>query len=153
MLKKLMVTTVLIAGFLFTVSLVSLYLQFQLYTYGICPIPIPVLVPTFASLGVFVGSLVYYFMIGRIEKGKAEKEEMLKLFLEFLESDERKVLEELIRERGVVTQARLSRMLGKVRAWRTAEKLRSKGIVEKRARGKTNLIVLNERLSKVMVGK
>jgi len=58
---------------------------------------------------------------------------------------EREVLRMLIDNKGEISQAQVSKKLGKVRAFRAIEKLRRRGILEKEKRKKTNLIKLSKR--------
>jgi len=150
MLKKIVLTTVLIAGFFLLVTLIALYVQYNLNVYGYCPIPIPILIPLFASLGVFVGSLVYYLMLGKIEESKEKRIQAIKTLLEILPLEEREVLTKLIENKGSITQAKISKEFGKVKAFRTIESLRKKGIIEKVEHGKTNLIKLKEKYFKIL---
>lgn len=69
----------------------------------------------------------------------------LNLFLEILDPMEREVLRMLIDNKGEISQAQISKKLGKVRAFRAIEKLRRRGILEKEKRKKTNLIKLSEK--------
>jgi uncharacterized membrane protein len=151
MLKKIVLTTSLIAGFFLSVTLIALYVQYSLNVYGYCPIPASILIPLFASLGVFVGTLVYYIMLGRIEESKEKRIQAVKSLLEILPFEEREVLTKLIENKGNITQAKISKELGKVKAFRTIESLRKKGIIEKVQHGKTNLIKFKEKYFKILL--
>ena len=68
--KQMSIAVMLITGFIFAVSFGTLYVQTNIVegTVCSCTLPIPLLIPTFSSLGVFVGSLVYYLMFARIKE-------------------------------------------------------------------------------------
>jgi len=68
------------------------------------------------------------------------------IVLKFLNPSERKVVEALIRKKGEMLQAELSRLDGmdKLRTHRAIRDLERKGVVSVHARGKTNLIALSK---------
>lgn len=142
---------ILFGGFIFLVSVTTFYVQSQISHYGYCPIPIPVLMPTLASLGLFVGSLVYYIMLGKVEESREKRTEAINFLLELLPTDEKEVLRKIIENKGKITQSKLSSSLGKVKAFRVLESLRKRGIILKEPYGKTNIIKLNEKYSKILI--
>jgi hypothetical protein len=66
--KKSLIVIILLSGFIFAVSFSTLYAQTHIIegTACSCTLPIPVLIPTFASLGLLIGSILYYFMSPKI---------------------------------------------------------------------------------------
>jgi uncharacterized membrane protein len=140
----------ILAGFIFAVSFSTLYAQTHIIegTACSCTLPIPLLIPTFSSLGIFVGSIVYYLLFPKIEEGKGKED--LSLFLDFLEPDEKSILQKIIENKGKITQSRLSSQFGKVKVFRILEKLKERGIIEKEAYGKTNTIKISEKFSKLL---
>ena len=142
--RKLIILVILLAGFTFGVSFSTLYAQVHIVegTACSCFLPIPLLIPTFSSLGIFIGSIVYYLMMPNPE-GKEAKDQ--KVFLELLEPNERQVISMILENGGEVTQSKISREIGKVKAFRLLETLRRRGIIEKEPRGKTNVIKLKEK--------
>ena len=150
--KKLIVAVMLITAFIFGVSFSTLYAQTHIVkgTACTCLLPVPLLLPTFSSLGLFIGSLVYYLLLPKIEESKDKKIESFKSFLNLLNHDERTVLSKILDNGGKVTQSRISADLGKVRAFRTIQNLIKRGILEKEPYGKTNLIKLSERMRNIL---
>ena len=89
------------------------------------------------------------FMLKRqVEVGQKVSRNIAGLLLKFLGSEERAVISFLLEKSGTAPQAELSRLpnMGKVKAFRTVQKLESKGIVSVEPRGKLRLIVLNEEI-------
>jgi uncharacterized membrane protein len=148
--QKLIIVVMILAGFIFAVSFSTLYAQTHIIegTACSCTLPIPLLIPTFSSLGIFVGSIVYYLLFPKIEEGKGKED--LSLFLDFLEPDEKSILQKIIENKGKITQSRLSSQFGKVKVFRILEKLKERGIIEKEAYGKTNTIKISEKFSKLL---
>ena len=150
--KKVVIIAIILAGFVFAVSFSTLYVQVHIYegTACTCTLPIPLLIPTFSSLGIFVGLIVYCLMFPRIEESKERLKKDLEVLLELLKEEEREVIRELIRNKGKILQSKLSSKFGKVKSFRIVENLRRRGIVEKEAYGKTNWIKLSEKFNEVL---
>lgn len=142
--KKLLILGILVSGFVFTVSFATLYAQTNILegTACTCTLPIPILIPTFASFGFLVGLISFYLFLPLMARRRKKD---INLFLEILDPMEREVLRMLINNKGEISQAQISKKLGKVRAFRAIEKLRRRGILEKEKRKKTNLIKLSEK--------
>jgi uncharacterized membrane protein len=151
MLRKITIAIMAIAGFVFFASLVALHIQTQLIELGVCPIPIPIVIPVIASIGIFVGSFVYYIMAGKIEETREKRMETINRLLQLLPADEREIIKKIIENKGKITQSKLSSIFGKVKVFRIVENLRKRGIIEKKKYGKTNLIELNENYMKVLL--
>jgi uncharacterized membrane protein len=147
--KKLLAVIIVIAGFIFGVSFSTLYAQVHISegTACSCTLPIPLLIPTFSSLGVFVGSLVYYMLSPKIEKKEAKD---VRLLLDMLEPDEKAIIKRIIESKGEISQSKLSSEFGKVKTFRVLEGLRLRGVVEKMPYGKTNKIRLSEKFVNIL---
>ena len=139
-----MIGIMLIATFVFLVSFSTLYAQTHLIegTACTCTLPIALLIPTFSSFGIFIGSLVYYLISPKISEKRENKLELIKNFIEFLPPNEKSVMEKIIKNGGEILQSKLSREFGKVKTFRILENLRKKGIIVKESYGKTNKIKL-----------
>jgi uncharacterized membrane protein len=149
--RKVVIGTIIIAGFIFLVSITTLYVQTQIAEKGFCPIPLPLLVPAFASLGVFIGSLTYYLTFIKIEENREKRTEIVSAALEILQSDEKEIIKMLVENKGEILQSKISRSLGKVKAFRIIENLAKRGIITKEPYGKTNKIKLNEKFRDILV--
>jgi len=148
--RKIILATAIVAGFVFLVSITTLYIQTQIAEKGFCPIPLPFLVPAFASLGIFIGSLTYYLTFIKMEESKEKRSEIISTLLEILQSDEKEIIKMLLENKGEVLQSKISRSLGKVKAFRVIESLMKRGVVVKEPYGKTNKIKLNEKFKNIL---
>jgi len=153
--KQILIAVMVIALFVFVVSLSSLYAQ-RVISCGIaqtCTIPIPFLIPITSSIGLFTGTLVYYFMswkhLKEEDKFKDYEEVIKKIINGFLSEEERKVFY-LVMEKGKISQAELTKKLEmpRVKVFRIIERLRKKGLIEKKGNGKVRIIYINKKIIK-----
>ncbi len=143
--KKIVVGTLVLTVFILLVALSSFYVQTQVEAgnaFG-CMIPIYLFIPLLASIGLFIGTLVYYLLSPRFVV-KPDKDLLLKLF----DSDQRKVIGVLLSNEGSALQSKIVRKtdLSKVKVFRVLRKLKRKGFVDKQPYGKTNKIILKKEL-------
>ncbi len=144
--KKIIATSMLMTIFVLIVSLTALYVQAQI-EYGTvcsCTIPVPVLIPLLSSIGLLLGTLIYYVYSPRFEKGGIDRNAVLK----FLNPTEQKVMNVILDNRGEITQAKIVSQTGlqKVKVFRVIERLMAKGILSKEPHGKTNKIRLSDEI-------
>src|SRR3989344_1477579 len=92
------------------------------------------------SLSIFIGGLIFYVMLNKLEKTKEIIKIDVSLILKLLNKDERLIIEKLINSQGRVLQSDISRLngLNKVKAHRLLLKLKERGIVKIENYGKTN---------------
>jgi len=149
--KKIILSIILITGFVFIVSFSTLYVQTNIVegTACTCTLPIPVLIPTLSSLGIFVGSIVYYLMFSKMIETEKKSTKDFDIILEILQSDERDIIKKLIENKGNITQSKLSSFFGKVKTFRVLENLRKRGIIVKENYGKTNKIEFSEKFKEI----
>lgn len=145
--KKVAVLVMTLTGFIFGVSFSTLYAQTHIIqgTACGCTLPIPVLIPTFSSLGVFVGSLVYYFMPQEVKEGIGREE-----VLELIKGDRKRTLKLILENEGEILQSELSGEFGKVKAHRLVKELKEEGIIEKEPYGRTNKIKLKSKFENLV---
>jgi len=150
--RKTLIIIMIITGFIFAVSFATLYVQTHIVegTACSCTLPIPVLIPTFSSLGVFVGSFVYYLMFSKLENTDRESTREARDLLELLQNDEKKIILNIVENGGEMLQSKLSRKFGKVKAFRTLEGLRKRGIISKEKHGRTNKIKLKPEYKNIL---
>ncbi len=143
----------LITGFIFAVSFATLYAQTQIVegTVCSCTLPIPILIPTFSSLGILIGSFVYYAMFPKLIASEKKIAEDAQVILDMLQLDEKNIIKKIIENKGEITQSKLSSSFGKVKTFRVLEGLRKRGIITKEGYGKTNKIRLNDNFSKILI--
>ena len=149
--KTILVLGILLSAFVFSVSFATLYAQTHIIEGSVCSctLPIPLLIPTFASFGLLIG-LISYSLLLPLRARKLSKK--LDLFLDMLDPLEKVVIKAIIENNGKVSQASISRKIGKLKAFRVLQKLKSKGIIEKEKFKKTNMIILKEKFKKLLSG-
>ena len=118
-----------------------------------CPMWGTIDLQTNISMGVMVfiisiGLYLVFFGDGgkikhRIEFRKIKKEDY-KDILNKLEDDERHVFKEIIEENGTIFQSSLVKRteIGKVKVTRILDRLENKGLIERKRRGMSNIVVL-----------
>jgi uncharacterized membrane protein len=155
-LKDFLLVIGILTGFIFTISLAIFYSYTTLSQHNacMCYIPLSLIIIIVGSLGLFVGSLTYYFLLDRIVKRyKNQKtiKESLRPFMKLLEEDEAKVVE-LLLEKKKLSQASISKLaeLSRVKTTRVLQKLEDKGIVKREKKGKTNIVELAEHIKKLV---
>lgn len=133
---------IILSAFVFSVSFATLYAQTHIIegTACSCTLPIPLLIPTFSSFGLLVG-LISFYLLNPKEQPKKEKSSN---WIKLLDKDEAMIIEILIKNDGKISQAAISRKMGKVKAFRLLERLKRRGIIEKEKNRKTNEIKLTE---------
>jgi uncharacterized membrane protein len=150
--KKSIIAIILLSGFIFAVSFSTLYAQTNISqgTACSCTLPIPLLIPTLSSLGLLMGSVVYYFMFPKVEESKEKQVQMVFSLVEMLNPNEKDIVRKLLENRGQILQSRLSQLFGKVKTFRILENLKKRGIIEKEPYGKTNIIKLSQKFSQIL---
>ena len=150
--KSVVITIMLITAFVFAVSFSTLYAQTHIVegTACVCTLPIPVLIPTFSSLGILVGSFVYYVMFYKLRESEVKSVKDSRILIDMLQHDEKKIIEKLVENNGEITQSKLSFVFGKVKTFRILETLKRRGIILKESYGKTNKIKLAEKFREVL---
>ena len=146
--KQILIILMAIAFFVLAVSLASLYTERVVAcgTAQSCTIPLPFLIPIIASVSLFVGALVNYFMTGQISK-KDKSIKKSSLLLEKILNNEEYLVLKILAKKGEISQAKIVVLTGltRLRVFRIIENLKRKGIIEKEAKdGKLRMIKLNE---------
>ena len=72
--------------------------------------------------------------------------------LNFLNSNERKILERLLEHNGIATQSEISKMdkMTKLKTHRAVKSLEAKAIIKKEKYGKTNKLILNKEIENLL---
>lgn len=138
---------IIISAFVLVVSGSSLYIQLQIESGHMCGcvIPLYIFIPFLSSLGLFIGTLAYYLLRPTTER-KIKIDQIVPLFLD---KDEAVIIKEILKEREI-TQASLMKRAGmdKVKIFRIIERLKQRGIIEKKPYGKTNIIKLSAEIER-----
>lgn len=110
------------------------------------------LLPFIALIGLLVGTVVYYVMSDKVIQQERSLKKNTKIILNFLTTQEKKVIETLMEKGGKVQQYELSHLpnLNKVKTHRILVNLEQKGVIHKEKLGKVNRIVLNKELYDVL---
>jgi len=139
--KRIMLTTAILASFVLIISLISLYVEMSIQSGNVCGcvIPIYLFIPISASLGLLVGSSIYYLILST----KEVRERDWSIIAKLLDEEERRVLEEIV-EKGEITQARIVKNTGlsRVKVHRILKKFERNGLIEKVRERKVNIIKL-----------
>lgn len=148
--KKVIIIAMLFVIFVLLVSIISWYVQLLIESGTVCScaIPLPILFPIIASIGLLIGTIIYYMLSPGNQKVYVDK----KSILMFFGSTEREIMDAIISNKGEISQASITRITGlpKVKVFRSLERLRMKGIIEKESKGKTNTIRLTEGVAKLL---
>jgi hypothetical protein len=150
--RDFIIIVILISGFIFAVSLSTLYAQINIAegTACKCTLPIPILIPTFSSLGILIGCFVYYTMFSKIHETEKRITEDSQVLLDMLHPDEKTIIKQLVENKGEAFQSKISKVLGKVKSFRVIENLKIRGIIVKEKYGKTNKIKLNDKFIRIL---
>ncbi len=146
--RKAVIAVSLIVGFISIVSLITMYIQTRLIKEGsacLCIVPVYLLVPILSCFGLLIGFIVYSMLAETKEKAIARN---IRHTLMFLDPDERAVIEKIINNKQI-SQAAISKELGKVKAHRIVAKLLQKGIIKAVNDGKTKKLRLHDKLEKL----
>ncbi|MCK4497364.1 MAG: hypothetical protein KAU24_04155 [Candidatus Aenigmarchaeota archaeon] len=147
--KKVILIALMVVIFVLVVSLSSWYVQLIIESGMVCScaIPLPILLPVIASVGLLIGTLIYSMYSPGIERKPIDRKSLLMFF----EETEQRIMDTILSNRGEVSQARIVKLTGlpKVKVFRSLEKLKMKGIIEKESKGKTNTIRLTENVAKL----
>lgn len=143
----------LLTGFIFIVTFSSVYVSDAINAGTVCGcvIPVPVMIVVLSSLGLFVGILTYYVLGIRYMRAKEKLSTDIELTLNFLDNDERSIIKALIDNKSSLKQRKIEELTGmnKVKVHRLIKKLINKRIIHKTSDGKTNIIELEDNLSKL----
>lgn len=113
------------------------------------------LVPIFILIGIIIGTIVFFFMISKLENKEKDLTKITSVLIKFLNKDEKIVVEKILDNDGKILQAELSRIngLGKVKSHRIVQRLIDRGVIEKENFGKTNIIKLNKEIKETLIKK
>jgi uncharacterized membrane protein len=146
-LKNYFLALSILMGFIFLVSFSIYYINdnFNINKKCGCSFSMPLIIILLSSLGVFVGSLTFFFLNRTYSKEKKEIKQNVLKTLDFFDNEEKKILIEIIRNNGVIAQSSLVKKtkLDKVKVFRILSKLEEKQIITKERKGLSNNIILD----------
>ncbi len=153
-LKPVLISLSIITGFIFVITVSSIYVS-DMITNGDacrCVIPVPLMILLLSSLGVFVGGVTSFVFIDKLREKEQEMGRMSlnsrEMLLRILEEDEAKVVRRLLKEKGKAAQAQITKELGndRVKAHRILKKLEEKKVILIDRAGKSNSVRLRKDL-------
>jgi predicted transcriptional regulator len=147
-LKPIILIFGILTFFIFILSFTVFYTTENFSTTCGCSLPPWVIIVAMSSLGLFVGLITYYILSVNFIKEKKAIEHNLNKFLDILQEEDKKILQEIIRNKGEINQSTLSKKVGldKVKMSRVISKLEKKKIIRKEKNGMTNKIILDKEL-------
>ena len=112
------------------------------------------MIPVFILVGIVIGVVVFFFMSSRIEAKEKDLSKVTDTLVQFLNKDEKLVVQKLIENDGKVLQAEITRIegLGKVKSHRITQRLLDRGVIEIEGFGKTNMVKLTKGIKDVLLG-
>lgn len=138
--KDILIGSLILSIFVFTVASSTLYVQTQISKGNACGcwIPLPLFIPFLGSVGLFIGIILYSLFNPIPAQTSISQQSLLNLF----DKDEKKVVKALLDKGGERLQAEIVKKtkLSKVKVHRILKRLEGKQLVEKKAKGNTNLI-------------
>ena len=143
----------IVMGFLSVLFFVSVYLNNKVLCDLSCRArnEVQIALVLLSLVGMFVGSLTYYFISEKYEKkiGKIRKE--VKSIMKFLDRDQRKIVEFLIKNGFSALQSDIVTKTGftRVQVSRILKEMYRKKIINKEKHGMTNKISLSKDLSEL----
>ena len=151
--KEFMVFLSVITMFVFIVSLSSLYVSNLVQRGEVCGciIPVPIMIVVLSSLGLFVGSLTYYLVFSKFSFEKEKMGTNIRKTLDFLDNDEKGVVQALIKNPNGLSQSRLAKSTGfdKVKTHRIVKRLESRKIIDRFDVGRIRIVKLGEELESI----
>ncbi len=111
------------------------------------------LVPVFILGGIAIGAVVFFFMTTKLEDKKKDLEKITQALIQFLNKDEKTVLQKILENDGKVLQSEISRIegIGKLKSHRILQRLSDRGVIEIERHGKTNIVKLAKNIKEVLV--
>jgi len=100
---------------------------------------------------VFVGCLLYYLFSLKVNAKENIIHKSMEVLYAILDNDEKKVLDEIIKNKGEVSQIDISKIFGKLKSHRILKKLVDKKIIDMTKKGKENTITLKKELKQELV--
>lgn len=99
-----------------------------------------------AIFGLLFGSLSHLLLNRRIDKNRDEMKETIEILLGLISSDEKKIINYLMKNKGGCTQYELTKLesMTKLKTHRALERLESKEVISKEKIGKINKVYLSK---------
>ena len=111
------------------------------------------MVPVFILIGIIIGAAVFFFMTSKLEDKKRDAEKIAQTLIQFLNKDEKLVVQKILENDGKAFQSEISRIegIGKLKSHRIIQRLSDRQVIEIEKHGKTNIIKLSKNIKEVLV--
>ena len=111
------------------------------------------LVPVFILGGIAIGAAVFFFMTSKLENKKKDVEKITQALIQFLNKDEKAVVQKILENDGKAFQSEISRIegIGKLKSHRILQRLSDRNVIEIERHGKTNIVKLSKNIRDVLV--
>jgi uncharacterized membrane protein len=153
--RPILLSVALLLGFSTLIMFVLTHLAQRyslMYNCG-CAFTLPITIILLSGTGIVVGVLTYYFLSGSFERRRKIFNKNKSFLLNFLDDDERLVIEKLLKQNGEMSQSNLSKSvnLDRVKVFRILERLEQKKVIIKQKNKKTNKILLVDELKELLL--
>lgn len=102
-------------------------------------------------VGIVLGGLSYYGFTSQQKDVRKSQNFSKEIIFKFLDETEKTIISYLVEKQEPVTQSTISRIkdIGKVKSFRTLQRLENKGLIKIEPHGKTNRIMLEADIQKL----
>lgn len=159
-LRNIIIAIAIIMGFLFLVSFAIFYVR-ENYSAESCSVAcscktsLPLIISLLSTLGVFVGTIMYYLLSGKFSREQKLMQAGINKTLNYLSKDEKAIVKALINNGGELSQSSLGKItaMNKVKTYRVISTLEKKAVVKKEKSGMTNKVILDNELKHIYIQK
>ncbi|MFH1239709.1 MAG: super-infection exclusion protein B [Candidatus Diapherotrites archaeon] len=111
------------------------------------------LTPIFILSGVVIGAVVFFFMTTKLENKEKDLKKIAETLIQFLNKEEKLVVQKILENNGKVLQSEISRIegIGKLKSHRILQRLTDRHVIEIEKHGKTNIVKLSENIRDVLL--
>jgi len=112
-------------------------------------------VPVFILGGIAIGAVLFFFMSSKLEDKQKEIKKITETIVQFLNKDEKTIVQKIFENNGKVFQSDISRIegIGKLKSHRILQKLSDRRVIEIEKYGKTNIVKLPKNIQEALIPK
>ncbi|MDD5163089.1 MAG: super-infection exclusion protein B [Candidatus ainarchaeum sp.] len=113
------------------------------------------LVPVFVLAGIVIGAVIFFFMSSKLDNKQKEINKVTETLVQFLNRDEKTVVQKILENNGKVYQSEISRIegIGKLKSHRILRRLSDRKVIEIEGHGKTNIVKLAKNIQEALIPK
>jgi flagellar motor component MotA len=111
------------------------------------------LVPVFVLAGIVIGAVIFFFMSSKLDNKQKEINKVTETLAQFLNRDEKTVVQKILENNGKVYQSEISRIegIGKLKSHRILQRLSDRKVIEVEKNGKTNIVKLAKNIQEALI--